>query len=67
MFNRPFLPFRVRPVREIKVRPSAPQAADILAAVETLKPVAVKAERRSMRATPVIGGGRGRPTAASED
>ena len=49
MFSRPFLPFRVRPLHENKVRPSPLQSSDILDALDEMKPFAVKAERRPMQ------------------
>jgi hypothetical protein len=49
MLNRPFLPFRVRPIHTAKVRPATLQPADLLAAAEDLKPLSVKAERRSIK------------------
>ena len=58
MFSRPFLPFRVRPLHEVKVRPSPPQTADLLDALDDMKPFAVKAERRPMKATPLLVAGR---------
>jgi hypothetical protein len=58
MLSRPFLPFRVRPLHENKVRPSPLQTADILDALDDLKPFAVKAERRPMKATPLLVSGR---------
>ncbi len=53
MFTRPFLPFRVRPLQTVKPRSATPQAIDILAALETIKPLSVKAERRTVKAAPV--------------
>jgi hypothetical protein len=62
MFSRPFLPFRVRPLHQNKVRPSPPQTADILDALDTMKPLAVKAERRPVKATPQrVAGRQARP------
>lgn len=58
MFSRPFLPFRVRPLHENKVRPSPLQTSDILEALDEMKPFAVKAERRPMKATPLLVSGR---------
>lgn len=54
MFSRPFLPFRVRPLHETKVRPSPLQTADLLDALDEMKPFAVKAERRPVKATPLL-------------
>jgi hypothetical protein len=58
MLSRPFLPFRVRPLHENKVRPSPLQTSDILDALDEMKPFAVKAERRPMKATPLLVSGR---------
>jgi hypothetical protein len=58
MFSRPFLPFRVRPLHETKVRPSPLRTADILDALDEMKPFAVKAERRAVKATPLLVSGR---------
>ena len=49
MLNRPFLPFRVRPIHTTKVRPAALQPAEILAAADALKPLSVKAERKPVK------------------
>ncbi len=57
MFSRPFLPFRVRPLHQNKVRPSPLQTNDILDALDEMKPFAVKAERRPMKATPLLAAG----------
>jgi hypothetical protein len=54
MFNRPFLPFRVRPVRENIIRRSPLQPAEILDALDDLEPLAVKAVRRPVKASPVL-------------
>ena len=56
MFMKPFAPFRVRPVREVVVRRSPLQPVDILDALDTLPPQAVKAERRPVKASPVLAG-----------
>ena len=54
MLTRPFLPFRVRPIRDLKPRPAAAiQSADILAALDDLKPLSVKAERKPVKGSPV--------------
>ena len=58
MFMKPFAPFRVRPVRQTVVRRSPLQPADILDALEGLPPQAVKAERRPVKASPVLAGAR---------
>ena len=54
MFNRPFLPFRVRTVRETAIRRSPLQPTEILDALDHLEPLAVKAVRRSVKASPVL-------------
>jgi hypothetical protein len=56
MFLKPFAPFRVRPVRETVVRRSPLQPADILDALDAMPPQAVKAVRRPVKASPVLGG-----------
>ncbi len=53
MLTRPFPPFRVRPIHTAKVRPAALQPAELLAAADDLKPLSVKAERRSIKAPAV--------------
>jgi hypothetical protein len=66
MFSRPFLPFRVRPLHEDKVRPSPLQTVDILDALDEMKPFAVKAERRPVRASPLLVPGRHARVARAE-
>ncbi|MBA4133009.1 MAG: hypothetical protein C0519_16505 [Hyphomicrobium sp.] len=58
MFLKPFAPFRVRPVRETIVRRSPLQPADILDALDAMPPQAVKAVRRPVKASPVLGAAR---------
>lgn len=61
MFTRPFLPFRVQPLRTPTARPAVTTPADIFSALATLKPLTVKAERRVVKAEPVVAASRNRP------
>jgi hypothetical protein len=58
MFTRPFLPFRIRPLRDVHVRRSPLQTADLIDVLDAAPPVAVKAVRRPMKASPVLAAGR---------